>query len=78
MEYSSPGRFARARAPRGGGVIGGRAGDHGVPAPGAQGVRGVLDAAVASGLGERDWSDLVEHIDRQAGVRLAYAAPDPT
>jgi len=42
----------------------------GVPAPVAQAVRGVFAAAAAGGLGARDWSDLVEWMEREAGCEL--------
>ena len=32
-----------------------------------------LAAAVAAGLGDRDWSDLVEHAEQQAGIKLEIA-----
>jgi len=44
--------------------------EQGVPAPVAGAVAGVFRAAAAAGLGARDWSDLVEHVEREAGQRL--------
>jgi 3-hydroxyisobutyrate dehydrogenase-like beta-hydroxyacid dehydrogenase len=43
----------------------------GVPAPVAAQIAQVFVAAVAAGLGERDWSELVELAERQSGVKLA-------
>ncbi len=45
----------------------------GVPAPVAQAVRGVFAAAAAGGLGARDWSDLVEWMEREAACTLRLA-----
>jgi 3-hydroxyisobutyrate dehydrogenase-like beta-hydroxyacid dehydrogenase len=42
----------------------------GVPIPAAAQVAQAFVAAIASGLGERDFTDLVELIERQADVRL--------
>lgn len=42
----------------------------GLPAPVAGQIAQVLAGAVRAGLGARDWSDLVEYAERQAGVRL--------
>jgi 3-hydroxyisobutyrate dehydrogenase-like beta-hydroxyacid dehydrogenase len=44
-----------------------------VPVPVANAVAGVFRAAVAAGLGERDWSDLVEHAERVSRQPLALA-----
>jgi 3-hydroxyisobutyrate dehydrogenase-like beta-hydroxyacid dehydrogenase len=45
----------------------------GVPAPVAQAVRGVLAAAAAGGLGARDFAELVEWMEREAGCALRLA-----
>jgi 3-hydroxyisobutyrate dehydrogenase-like beta-hydroxyacid dehydrogenase len=44
----------------------------GAPTPVAATVKGVLDGAVASGLGSADWSELVAVAERQAGVALRW------
>jgi 3-hydroxyisobutyrate dehydrogenase-like beta-hydroxyacid dehydrogenase len=75
-ERGRPTEFALALAAKDAGLIEGLAEDVAVPAPVARALRGVLDAVVASGLGDHDWSDLVEYIDRTAGVHLSYAAVD--
>jgi hypothetical protein len=48
-----------------------------VPVPVASEIQRTLLAAVSAGLGERDFTDLVELIERQADVqlRLRPAAP---
>ena len=52
--------------------------EHSVPMPAAAQVAQALVAAVAAGLGERDFTDLVELIERQAGVELRIAPPRTT
>jgi 3-hydroxyisobutyrate dehydrogenase-like beta-hydroxyacid dehydrogenase len=47
----------------------------GVPAPVAAAVSGVLADALARGLGDRDWSDLVVAAEARAGRPLTLAAP---
>ncbi len=48
---------------------------HGVPTPVASQVAQVLATAVDEGLGERDWSDLVELIERQSQRKLELPPP---
>jgi 3-hydroxyisobutyrate dehydrogenase-like beta-hydroxyacid dehydrogenase len=48
----------------------------GVPAPIAAAVHGVLADALARGLGDRDWSDLVVAAEARAGRPLTIADPD--
>ena len=48
----------------------------GVPAPVAQAIAQVFGSAVEAGLGERDWSDIVELIERQAETRLHLRPAD--
>ena len=47
----------------------------GVPVPVAAEVAQALVAAVGAGLGDRDFTDIVELIERQAGVRLTLPPP---
>jgi len=47
----------------------------GLPAPVAGQIAQVLAGAVSAGLGDRDWSDLVEYAERQAGVSLDPGEP---
>ncbi len=44
----------------------------GAATPVAAAVKGVLDGAVASGLGGADWSELVAHAERQSDVALRW------
>ncbi len=44
----------------------------GAPTPVAAAVKGVLDGAVADGLGGADWSELVAVAEQQAGVALRW------
>jgi len=46
----------------------------GAPTPVAVAVKGVLDGAVADGLGGADWSELVAVAEQQAGVALRWNA----
>ena len=48
-----------------------------IPAPFAAALAGVFRAAVAGGLGDRDWSDLVEHAEREAGQKLELRPKPP-
>jgi 3-hydroxyisobutyrate dehydrogenase-like beta-hydroxyacid dehydrogenase len=48
----------------------------GVPAPIAAAVHGVLADALARGLGDRDWSDLVLAAEARSGRPLTIADPD--
>jgi 3-hydroxyisobutyrate dehydrogenase-like beta-hydroxyacid dehydrogenase len=49
--------------------------DQGVPTPAAAQIAQAFVAAVAAGLGERDFTDIVELIERQAGVKLRLGPP---
>jgi 3-hydroxyisobutyrate dehydrogenase-like beta-hydroxyacid dehydrogenase len=69
-ERGRPAQFALELAAKDAGLIRDLAGESGVPAPVAGAIAGVLRAAVAQGLGHRDWSDLVEHLEQTAGLRL--------
>jgi 3-hydroxyisobutyrate dehydrogenase-like beta-hydroxyacid dehydrogenase len=66
-----PAQFALELAAKDAGLIRDLAGESGVPAPVAGAIAEVLRAAVAEGLGHRDWSDLVEHLEQTAGLQLA-------
>jgi 3-hydroxyisobutyrate dehydrogenase-like beta-hydroxyacid dehydrogenase len=48
----------------------------GIPAPVAAAVSGVLADALARGLGDRDWSDLVLAAEARAGRALTLGDPD--
>jgi len=66
-----PAQFALGLAAKDAGLIDALAREQGVPAPVAASVAEVFAAAAASGLAERDWSDLVLHLEREAGVELS-------
>jgi len=70
-----PTQFALALAAKDAGLLLDVARETGVPAPVAAEIARTLGAAVAAGLGERDFTDLVELIERQAGVALRLPPP---
>src|SRR5437867_1463292 len=65
-----PTQFALALAAKDAGLLLDVARETAVPVPVAAEVAQALVAAVGAGLGERDFTDLVELIERQAGVKL--------
>jgi 3-hydroxyisobutyrate dehydrogenase-like beta-hydroxyacid dehydrogenase len=65
-----PTQFALALAAKDAGLLLDVAREAGVPVPVAAEVAQSLVAAVGAGLGERDFTDIVELIERQAGVKL--------
>ncbi len=67
-----PTQFALALAAKDAGLIVDSGHALGVPTPVAAAVRGVLDGAVAQGLGGADWSELVAFAEQQAGVALRW------
>src|SRR5438128_11951266 len=69
-ERGRPTQFALALAAKDGGLLLEVAREAGVPVAVAAEVARALVAAVEAGLGERDFTDLVELIERQAGVAL--------
>ncbi len=69
-----PTQFALALAAKDAGLIVETGAELGAPTPVAAAVRGVLDRAVAEGLGEADWSELVALAEEQAGVALRWEA----
>jgi 3-hydroxyisobutyrate dehydrogenase len=70
-----PTQFALALAAKDARLIEALAAESGVPAPVAAAVSGVLADALARGLGDRDWSDLVLAAEDRAGRPLRLAAP---
>jgi 3-hydroxyisobutyrate dehydrogenase-like beta-hydroxyacid dehydrogenase len=74
-ERGRPTQFALALAAKDAGLLVDEARALGVPVPVAGQVAQALVAAVGAGLGERDFTDLVELIERQSGVRLRLAPP---
>jgi len=73
-ERGRPTQFALALAAKDAGLLLDVARDNAVPVPVAAEVARALVAAVEAGLGERDFTDLVELIERQAGVALRLPA----
>jgi 3-hydroxyisobutyrate dehydrogenase-like beta-hydroxyacid dehydrogenase len=72
-ERGRPTMFALSLAAKDAGLLLDVARDTGVPVPVAAQVSQALVAAVGAGLGERDFTDLVELIERQANVKLRLA-----
>lgn len=70
-ERGRPTQFALGLAAKDAGLLLDAARDAGVPTPVGASIAQVLVSAVGAGLGDSDWSDLVELIERQADVKLA-------
>lgn len=70
-----PPQFTLSLAAKDAGLLLGEAREAGVPVPIAAQVAQTLVGAVAAGLGDHDFTDLVEAIERQTGVRLRIAPP---
>jgi len=70
-----PTQFALELAAKDAGLIVETGAALGAPTPVAAAVRGVLDGAVAQGLGGADWSELVTLAERQAEVELRWGEP---
>jgi len=67
-----PTQFALELAAKDAGLIVDWGSTLGAPTPVAAAVKGVLDGAVASGLGGADWSELVAVAEQQADVALRW------
>ena len=74
-QRGKPTQFALKLAAKDAGLLVDVARDAGVPVPVAAEVAQALVAAVAAGLGERDFTDWVELIERQTNVALTLAPP---
>lgn len=74
-ERGRPTQFALALAAKDAGLLLEVAREAGVPVPVAAEIAQTLVAAVGAGLGERDFTDLVELIERQAGVTIRLPPP---
>jgi 3-hydroxyisobutyrate dehydrogenase-like beta-hydroxyacid dehydrogenase len=74
-ERGRPTMFALELAAKDAGLLLEVAREAGVPVPVAAQVAQSLVAAVAAGLGDRDFTDLVELVERQAQVKLRLAPP---
>ncbi|HWP67363.1 MAG TPA: NAD(P)-dependent oxidoreductase [Candidatus Limnocylindria bacterium] len=70
-----PTQFALGLAAKDAGLFVDLARQAGVPVPVSAQVAQALVAAVAAGLAERDFTDLVEVVERAAGVKLVLAPP---
>ena len=72
-ERDRPTQFALGLAAKDAGLIVDRGRALGVPTPAGAAVLQVLVGAIAAGLGERDWSDLVAVAERQGDVELRWS-----
>ena len=72
-ERGRPTQFSLAMAAKDAGLLLEVAREHGVPTPAAAQIAQAFVAAVGAGLGERDFTDIVELIERQAAVALRIA-----
>ena len=72
-ERGRPTQFALELAAKDAGLIEDLGRATGVPVPVGAQIRRVLQDAVDAGLGAHDWSDLVEHAEKQAGIALQIA-----
>jgi 3-hydroxyisobutyrate dehydrogenase-like beta-hydroxyacid dehydrogenase len=70
-----PAEFTLELAAKDAGLINDIAAATGVPAEIAQAARSLLDDAVARGLGDHDWTDLVLAAEARAGVQLHLPPP---
>jgi 3-hydroxyisobutyrate dehydrogenase-like beta-hydroxyacid dehydrogenase len=76
-ERGRPTQFSLALAAKDAGLLLDVAREHGVPTPAAAQVAQAFVAAIGAGLGERDFTDIVELIERWAAVQLRIAPPRP-
>jgi 3-hydroxyisobutyrate dehydrogenase-like beta-hydroxyacid dehydrogenase len=74
-ERGRPTQFSLALAAKDAGLLLEVAREHGVPTPAAAQVAQAFVAAVGAGLGERDFTDIVQLIERMADVELRIAPP---
>jgi 3-hydroxyisobutyrate dehydrogenase-like beta-hydroxyacid dehydrogenase len=72
-ERHRPTQFALGLAAKDAGLFVDVARQAGVPVPVSAQIAQALVGAVAAGLGERDFTDLVEVVERAAAVKLALA-----
>lgn len=75
-ERGRPAHFALALAAKDAALFGELAASLGVPTRASQAVLDALQAALAGGLGGRDFTDLVELIEREASVRFRLRPSD--
>ena len=74
-ERGRPTQFALGLAAKDAGLFLEMARECGVPTPAAAQVAQAFVAAVGAGMGEKDFTDLVELIERNAGLRLTLPPP---
>lgn len=74
-ERGRPAQFALALAAKDAGLLLDVARETGVPVPAAAAIAQALVAAIGAGLGDHDFTDLVELIERQANVALRLPPP---
>lgn len=74
-ERGRPTSFSLSLAAKDAGLLLDVAREAGVPTPVAAEVAQALVAAIGAGLGERDFTDIVELIERQAGIKLTLPPP---
>ena len=74
-ERGRPTQFSLTLAAKDAGLLLEVAREQAVPMPAAAAVAQAFVAAVGAGLGEHDFTDIVELIERQAAVRLRIAPP---
>jgi 3-hydroxyisobutyrate dehydrogenase-like beta-hydroxyacid dehydrogenase len=74
-ERGRPTQFALGLAAKDAGLLLDVAREQGVPTPAAAQVAQAFVAAVGAGLGERDFTDIVELIERMASIQLRIAPP---
>jgi 3-hydroxyisobutyrate dehydrogenase-like beta-hydroxyacid dehydrogenase len=72
-QRNRPTQFALGLAAKDAGLFVDLARQAGVPVPVSAQIAQALVAAVAAGMGERDFTDLVELVERTAGVKLRLA-----
>jgi len=70
-----PTQFALSLAAKDAGLLLEVAREAGVPVPVAAQVSQALVSAIGAGLGDRDFTDLVELVERQASVKFRLAPP---
>ena len=72
---NAPTQFALGLAAKDAGLIVETGRALGVPTPAGAAVLQVLVGAIAGGLGDHDWGDLVAVAERQGDVELRWVAP---
>ncbi|MBX3026953.1 NAD(P)-dependent oxidoreductase [bacterium] len=71
-------QFSLALAAKDAGLLLDVAREHGVPTPAAAQIAQAFVAAIGAGLGDRDFTDIVELMERMAGIELRIGPPRAT